>query len=359
MVVKIYEGDTFSAYYFEDPWEGYSSNATANTGESYISYDAVYWDDLTEQLPGTDLCIKAFTYTSQNDTGAAQAADHAAENYKTNTDDGILSIASDDVDDNSGTVAPGIKPDPSEDTSTDDGMVFPAKFDLRALSLLSPVRDQGQWNTCWAHAMCSSLESYDLRLDRSGGNTGTDPEKITLSRDLLSLIPDTSYTLGKNIFPLSAINEPVKWISSDNNVAAVDENGTIYAVGSGSATITAELDNVTACCSVFVYGGESCVITGADASALQPYDDGSLSGKVSVTVAARMPLDITAMLAIYNEDGTLAGISTVNTRLEENENTISFDDINIREVRGICKKKLMIWNSIDNMRPLADALDIR
>ncbi|GEM_PF-7007874 len=357
VVVKIYATDVSSAIYFEDPWEGHSSNANAGGDESYVSYDGEYWYDLTnpDWIPGSNLCLMAFTYTDQIDNGTYQAIDNSGRSYD------IFTISSDDIDQNDGTVAPGIKPDLDDDTSDKDDMVFPAKFDLRALSLLTPIRSQGQWNTCWAHAMCSSLESYMLRLERSGGNTGTDPERITLSHDSLTMLPDTSYTLGKNIFPLSAINEPVKWESSNTDVATVDKNGTIRAVSPGSATITAvtSAENVTASCRIFVYGGLSCMITGADASLLSSNADGSLTGSASATVAARTPLDITAMLAVYNEDGTLAGIKTVNTRLEEGENTISFDDVNIREVRGIYKAKLMLWDSTDNMLPLAAALEIK
>ena len=354
VVVKFYSNDNSFAIYFEDPWEG-TSNAKAGVDESYVSYNGKYWDDITRDLPGANLCIKAFTHTDQSGNGTYQAIDNSGRSYD------MLTISSDDIDPNDGTVSPGIKPDLSDDTPEPDDRVFPSKFDLRALSLLTPVRSQGQWNTCWAHTMCSSLESYMLRLARSGGNTGIEPERITLSHDSLTMFPDMSHTLGKNIFPLSAINEPVKWISSDDNVATVDKNGTIRAISPGAATIKAVVgsDNVTACCSVVVYGGICAEITGADASGLNLNADGSLTGSVSAAIAARMPVDITAMLAVYNEDGTLAGISTVNTRLEEGENTISFDDVNIREVRGIHKAKLMLWTSADNMLPLAAALEIK
>ena len=36
---------------------------------------------------------------------------------------------------------------------------FAASYDLRTLNRLTPVKDQGSYGTCWAHATCASLES--------------------------------------------------------------------------------------------------------------------------------------------------------------------------------------------------------
>ncbi|KAF1077498.1 lectin like domain-containing protein [Methanogenium sp. MK-MG] len=45
----------------EKPIEGYSSGATAEAGESYVSTDGENWEDLTEIFPDTNICIKAHT----------------------------------------------------------------------------------------------------------------------------------------------------------------------------------------------------------------------------------------------------------------------------------------------------------
>ena len=52
---------------------------------------------------------------------------------------------------------------------------FPPQYDLRALRALMPVRNQGAYGTCWAHAALASLESCVLRnggemLDLSENN---------------------------------------------------------------------------------------------------------------------------------------------------------------------------------------------
>ena len=46
---------------FEYPISGYSSKATANAGESFISYDGTKWEDITLEDPNANVCIKAFT----------------------------------------------------------------------------------------------------------------------------------------------------------------------------------------------------------------------------------------------------------------------------------------------------------
>ena len=48
----------------EYPDAGYSSGATANSGESFVSLDGQDWDDLTSYYSNTNVCLKAFTVTA-------------------------------------------------------------------------------------------------------------------------------------------------------------------------------------------------------------------------------------------------------------------------------------------------------
>jgi len=45
----------------ERPYSGYSSAATAGTGQSYISNDGANWADMTTYYTGSNCCLKAFT----------------------------------------------------------------------------------------------------------------------------------------------------------------------------------------------------------------------------------------------------------------------------------------------------------
>jgi C1A family cysteine protease len=44
----------------EYPFTDYSSGAAANSGESFKSYNGTSWDDITDEYPDTNVCIKAF-----------------------------------------------------------------------------------------------------------------------------------------------------------------------------------------------------------------------------------------------------------------------------------------------------------
>lgn len=72
--------------------------------------------------------------------------------------------------------------------------------------------------------------------------------KLALDQANLKMImEDTSgtYTLKTTITPTDATDKAVTWKSSDVNIATVDENGKVTAVGQGKATITCTATNGT------------------------------------------------------------------------------------------------------------------
>ncbi len=62
---------------------------------------------------------------------------------------------------------------------------------------------------------------------------------VSLDKTSLDLEVGDSETLTATITPSDATNQKVTWTSSNTNVATVDENGKVTAVGAGTATITA------------------------------------------------------------------------------------------------------------------------
>ncbi len=80
-------------------------------------------------------------------------------------------------------------------------------------------------------------------------------EKIDLTgyRSELSAGEETS--IQAVITPSNAENQALSWSSSDENVVTVNDNGTIVAVGSGTATITATADGVSATAEIKVIAG--------------------------------------------------------------------------------------------------------
>lgn len=93
--------------------------------------------------------------------------------------------------------------------------------------------------------------------------TVTQPAKtpvtsVTLDKTSLTLDVGGSDTLTATVKPDNATNKAVTWSTSNKNVATVDQNGNVKAVGAGKATITATTadgSGVSATCEVTVNGG--------------------------------------------------------------------------------------------------------
>ena len=64
-------------------------------------------------------------------------------------------------------------------------------------------------------------------------------DSVTLNNTTLTLTVDETATLTATVAPENATNKEIKWESNNQSVATVDENGTVTAVGEGTATITA------------------------------------------------------------------------------------------------------------------------
>lgn len=76
------------------------------------------------------------------------------------------------------------------------------------------------------------VEYFDLKLPNEVV-TG-----INVDKESINLVDGDSAKINATIEPSNAENKSVKWLSSDENIAKVDGNGNITAVGVGTATIT-------------------------------------------------------------------------------------------------------------------------
>ncbi len=95
-------------------------------------------------------------------------------------------------------------------------------------------------------------ESGDF-LRRSFVPPSADPVRsVTLNKSSLQLLAGGEETLTAQVDAVADADRTVTWTSSDPSVAAVDQNGTVTAVGGGSAVITAAAGNKSAECSVTV-----------------------------------------------------------------------------------------------------------
>ena len=75
---------------------------------------------------------------------------------------------------------------------------------------------------------------------------------ITLDKSSLSLVKGASETLVATVNPANASYKKIEWTSSNSNVASVNSEGRVSAIANGSATITAQVDNFKATCTVTV-----------------------------------------------------------------------------------------------------------
>jgi len=81
--------------------------------------------------------------------------------------------------------------------------------------------------------------------------TKVEVTKVTLNKTSLSLNVGDSSSLTATVSPSNATNKTVTWTSSNSSVATVS-NGTVKAVGAGSATITATAGGKSVSCTVTV-----------------------------------------------------------------------------------------------------------
>lgn len=118
-------------------------------------------------------------------------------------------------------------------------------------------------------------------------------ESIRLNTTSTSLTVDSTYQLRASMVPSDATNaslDDVKWSSSDEAIADVDDEGLVTAVAVGTARITAELNGKTATCTITVRrtgssgssgGGSGSSSGGGGSSSGGGGGGGSSSGKGS------------------------------------------------------------------------------
>lgn len=64
-------------------------------------------------------------------------------------------------------------------------------------------------------------------------------ESVTLNEKTLTMYTGDGFKLLATVLPDETFDKTVNWTSSDNNVASIDANGAVKAIGYGKATITA------------------------------------------------------------------------------------------------------------------------
>lgn len=125
---------------------------------------------------------------------------------------------------------------------------------------------------------------------------------VTLDRTAMNLNAGASSALTAVVAPENATNKAVTWSSSNPAVATVDSNGTVTAVGAGTATITVTTadGSKTAVCTVHVLPDLAQVTLTADKTALTSASTGALS--VSGILSDGSQADLSQAQIVYASD---------------------------------------------------------
>jgi hypothetical protein len=82
VAVKVVSAGWTTPVAIELPISGYSSGATASSGQSYISSDGAGWSDLTVSEPNTNVCLKAFTISGSTPATGTKVTSTGWQNLK-------------------------------------------------------------------------------------------------------------------------------------------------------------------------------------------------------------------------------------------------------------------------------------
>lgn len=149
---------------------------------------------------------------------------------------------------------------------------------------------------------------------------------ISLNSSSLTLKKGETSQLNATVTPSDATNRTVKYTSSNANVAKVDANGKITAVGGGTATITASAGGKNATCKVTVSVAQTGIKANGNVSRTVAVDS---TVKLSV---AKVPSDATdsfpvvwsssnTSVATVSSNGTVKGVSLGETTITAKSNS--------------------------------------
>ena len=187
VAVKLSAANKASVYScYELPMEGYSSRAWGNSGESFFSLDGETWKDISDNLPNTNTCIKAFTDTDGDVPADAMENKTVKKEYEKIYTSEELKSAGYKVSATS-VKSGGIFADSDEKTKrtllSSDGSAY-TKYDLREEGFVSSLKDQGKLGSCYAFSACASLESCVMK---KAGTEEPGEYTVTFSADGLSI----------------------------------------------------------------------------------------------------------------------------------------------------------------------------
>lgn len=139
----------------------------------------------------------------------------------------------------------------------------------------------------------------------TGGKTDTPVQALTLSQRNADL------TVGSTVkLTASGGESAISFSSSNEAVATVSADGTVKAVGEGSAVVTAKAGNLTASCSVAVKGTEQTDVPATNTLFLQ--SSGGLTGQFSMKPGETASVGVVGSSAPVTWSSSDSQIATVD-----------------------------------------------
>ena len=145
--------------------------------------------------------------------------------------------------DNANTMKPGdtavieaaILPEDAEDKTLEFVSSDESILTVSAEGIVTAIKEGSAYII--AYAADGAVESN--RLDITVASDNKPVESITITDTLLTVIVEKQLQLKAEVLPEDASDKTVKWSSSDEKIATIDENGVVTGVAEGEVVITA------------------------------------------------------------------------------------------------------------------------
>ncbi|MBV7275201.1 Ig-like domain-containing protein [Clostridiaceae bacterium UIB06] len=197
-------------------------------------------------------------------------------------------------------------------------------------------------------------------MSNPGGNTSV--TGISLDQTSVNIKPGGTAQLTATIAPDNASNKNITWTSSDTSIATVDGDGKITAAAEGTATIKAvpvDNTNINAQCNVIVSNDTTpkpIIITNlAPNTSFNLGDDAKISVKAENNSGSDQAVSL--ILALYDNNDKFVNYVSGSQTIKNGDSSILTDMMKLPE-QGLYKLKAFVWDSLENMNPLSDTIEI-
>jgi C1A family cysteine protease len=191
----------------EYPYSGYSTKASAGSGQSYVSSDGTDWDDLTTILANTNVCLKAFTRSSGSSTTTTTVTPTPAPTTATDLKAPSVTIKSPSI---ASKVTPGSIME-IKWTASDNNRVVKVKveYSLKQTGTWTTVAESGSASGSCSWAVPSDIGegSVTIRVTATdaAGNSGSASRTLTIKSQTTTVRTIATFNRSGSLFNKKSI----------------------------------------------------------------------------------------------------------------------------------------------------------